>query len=113
MRLSWNEMRARAANFVRDWAGEGYEKGQTQLFSLDFFDIFGVPVRPWRLLKSPCAISAPARLHRSFWKGVLLVEQKSKGLNLKKGKSTGAPLFSGAERRRAATIYDAQRFSVL
>ena len=45
MRLSWNEVRLRAATFAKDWAGEGYEKGQTQLFYRDFFDVFGVPVR--------------------------------------------------------------------
>ncbi|WOH59467.1 type IIL restriction-modification enzyme MmeI [Bradyrhizobium sp. BWC-3-1] len=45
MRLSWNEIRVRAARFAREWVGEGYEKGQTQLFYRDFFDVFGVPVR--------------------------------------------------------------------
>ncbi len=45
MRLSWNEIRARAAAFARDWDGEGYEKGQTQLFYRDFFEVFGVPIR--------------------------------------------------------------------
>ena len=45
MRLSWNEIRARAARFAQEWAGEGYEKGQPQQFYRDFFDVFGVPVR--------------------------------------------------------------------
>ena len=45
MRLSWNEIRIRAAAFAREWAGQGYEKGQTQLFYRDFFEVFGMPVR--------------------------------------------------------------------
>ena len=32
MRLSWNEVRARAAGFARKWAGAAYEKGETQSF---------------------------------------------------------------------------------
>ena len=42
MRLSWNEIRARAASFARKWANAGYEKGETQSFYNDFFRIFGV-----------------------------------------------------------------------
>ena len=42
MRLSWNEIRARAASFARKWADAGYEKGETQSFCNDFFRIFGV-----------------------------------------------------------------------
>ena len=42
MRLSWNEIRARAADFAREWADATYEKGETQSFYNEFFDIFGV-----------------------------------------------------------------------
>ena len=30
MRLSWNEIRARAADFARECTGAAYEKGETQ-----------------------------------------------------------------------------------
>ena len=30
MRLSWNEVRARAAAFAEDWKDAAYEKGETQ-----------------------------------------------------------------------------------
>jgi len=36
MRLSWNEIRTRVATFAEDWAGKGYEKGETQLFYQEF-----------------------------------------------------------------------------
>ena len=42
MRLSWNEIRARAGSFARKWSDAGYEKGETQSFYNDFFRIFGV-----------------------------------------------------------------------
>ena len=45
MRLSWNEIRTRAARFAREWADEGYEKSETQSFYNAFFEIFGVQRR--------------------------------------------------------------------
>ena len=45
MRLSWNEVRSRAAAFAQEWQGTTYEKGETQSFYNDFFDLFGVKRR--------------------------------------------------------------------
>ena len=45
MRLSWNEVRVRAAEFAHSWADAAYEKGETQSFYNDFFKIFGVQRR--------------------------------------------------------------------
>ncbi len=45
MRLSWNEIRPRAAAFARDWADAGYEKGETQSFYNDFFTRCGTSGR--------------------------------------------------------------------
>ncbi len=42
MRLSWNEVRTRAATFAEDWKDAAYEKGETQSFYNAFFDVFGV-----------------------------------------------------------------------
>ena len=42
MRLSWNEVRARAAGFAEDWKDAAYEKGETQNFYNAFFDVFEV-----------------------------------------------------------------------
>lgn len=32
MRLSWNEIRARASAFAQEWATASYERGETQSF---------------------------------------------------------------------------------
>ena len=45
MRLSWNEVRARAAVFAEEWQDVIYEKGETQSFYNDFFQVFGVKRR--------------------------------------------------------------------
>ena len=96
MRLSWNEIRTRAAAFAREWAGEGYEKGQTQLFYRDFFDVFGVPVRRVAAFEEPVRNLGDGRgFIDLFWKGVLLVEQKSAGRDLKKARTQALDYFPG------------------
>ena len=45
MRLSSNDIRARAANFARDWAKAHYEHGETQSFYNAFFAIFDIDRR--------------------------------------------------------------------
>ncbi len=41
MRLSWNEVHARAATLADDWKDAFYEKGETQSFYNEFFEVFG------------------------------------------------------------------------
>ena len=96
MRLSYNEIRARAATFAQEWAGAGYEKGQTQLFYRDFFDLFGVPVRRVAAFEEPVTLLGDRRgFIDLFWKGVLLVEQKSAGRDLAKAKTQALSYFPG------------------
>jgi len=45
MRLSWNEIRVRAKAFSEEWSEAAYEKGETQSFYNDFFEVFGVKRR--------------------------------------------------------------------
>ena len=42
MRLSWNEIRVRAAHFADEWKLAHYERGESQTFYNEFFEIFGV-----------------------------------------------------------------------
>ena len=96
MRLSWNEIRARAARFAQDWKDAGYEKGQTQLFYHGFFDIFDVPVRRVAAFEEPVKLLGDKRgFIDLFWKGVLLVEQKSAGRDLTAAKIQALSYFPG------------------
>ena len=45
MRLSTNEIVSRAKKFAHGWANASYEKGETQTFYNEFFEIFGVTRR--------------------------------------------------------------------
>ena len=42
MRLSWNEIRVRAAQFAEEWKDAHYERGESQTFYNEFFELFGV-----------------------------------------------------------------------
>ena len=96
MRLSWNEIRSRAAEFARKWEGAGYEKGETQLFYRDFFDVFGMSVRRVATFEEPVKLLGEKRgFIDLFWKGVLLVEQKSAGRDLGKAKTQALSYFPG------------------
>ena len=76
MRLSWNEIRARAARFASEWAGESREKGETQSFYNEFFEIFGVRRRTVaRYEEHVRRLDDTSGFIDLFWPGVLLVEQ--------------------------------------
>lgn len=116
MRLSWNEIRSRAAAFAREWQGEGYEKGQTQLFYRDFFEVFGVPVRRVAAFEEPVKNLGEKRgFIDLFWKGMLLVEQKSAGRDLKKAKTQALDYFPGLKNEdlpRYILLSDFQTFEL-
>ena len=83
MRLSWNEIRTRAGAFAREWAGASYEKGETQSFYNDFFQIFGVKRRTVaRYEEHVKKLDNRSGFIDLFWPGVLIVEQKSAGRDL-------------------------------
>ena len=116
MRLSWNEIRARAATFAADWGAKGYEKGETQLFYQGLFNVFGVPVRRVASFEQAVANLGNRRgFIDLFWKGVLLVEQKSAGLDLAKAKTQALNYFPGlkdAELPRYVLVSDFQTFKL-
>ena len=63
MRLSWNEVRVRAAAFAEDWKDAAYEKGETQSFYNAFFRVFGVQRRTvarYEATRLPSSTIAPA-----------------------------------------------------
>ena len=116
MRLSWHEIRARAAAFAKEWDGEGYEKGQTQLFYRDFFDVFGMSVRRLAAFEEPVQRLGQRRGYIDlFWKGVLLVEQKSVGRSLRNAKAQALEYFphlKDAELPRYLLLSDFQSFEL-
>lgn len=116
MRLSWNEIRARAERFAEGWAGAKYEKGEAQSFYNDFFDVFGVKRRKVASFEEPVKLLGDKRgFIDLFWKGVLLVEQKSVCGSLRRAKTQALEYFPGlkdAELPRFILVSDFQTFEL-
>ncbi len=116
MRLSWNEIRARAARFSEEWKDAHYEKGETQTFYNEFFQIFDIPRRRVASYEEPVKLLGEKRgFIDLFWKGTLLVEQKSKGRDLKKAKAQALDYFPGLKDKelpRYLLLSDFQSFEL-
>ena len=117
MRLSWNEIRARAAKFARDWASARYEKGETQSFYNEFFETFGVRRRAVaRYEEHVKRLDNSSGFIDLFWPGVLLVEQKSAGRDLKIARKQAGTYFDALpdrDRPRFQLLCDFQTFELL
>ena len=116
MRLSWNEIRARAAKFADLWQAAAYEKGETQSFYNDFFEVFGVQRRTVARYEQHVAkLGNRSGYIDLFWPGVLIVEQKSAGRNLEAAKEQAGEYFdalSENERPRYILVSDFQVFNL-
>ncbi len=116
MRLSWNEVRARAAVFAEDWKDAAYEKGETQSFYNAFFDVFGVQRRNVARYEQHVAkLDNHSGFIDLFWPGVLLVEQKSAGRDLGKAYEQAGEYFDALperERPRFILVSDFQTFEL-
>ena len=100
MRLSWNEMRARAANFAGEWKHAAYEKGETQSFYNEFFEIFGVRRRTVARYEEHVAkLDNTSGFIDLFWPGVLIVEQKSAGRDLTRAYGQAGEYFDALPER--------------
>ncbi len=116
MRLSWNEIRACASLFAREWKDATYEKGETQSFYNDFFNVFGVRRRSVaRYEEHVRKLNDHSGFIDLFWPGVLLVEQKSAGRDLKKAYEQAGEYFDALterERPRYILVSDFQSFEL-
>ena len=115
-RVSWNEIRVRAAAFAEEWQDAAYEKGETHSFYNDFFDIFGVKRRTVaRYEEHIKKLDNRSGFIDLFWPGVLLVEQKSAGRNLDVARTQAGTYFDALpeqERPRYILISDFQTFEL-
>src|SRR3972149_6116460 len=88
MPISWNEIRSRALAFSKEWAGESRERGEAKTFWDEFFKVFGLTRRHIASFEEPVRnLRGNFSFIDLFWKGMLLVEHKSKGEKLGKAHS--------------------------
>ena len=116
MSISWSKIRIRAASFAEEWKDARYEKGETQTFYNDFFGIFGINRRRVAYYEQPVKKLGNKRgFIDLFWKGMLLVEQKSIGKDLRKAKEQAFDYFPGIKEEdlpRYILLSDFQSFEL-
>ena len=116
MRLSWNEIRTRAAAFSNEWRDAAYEKGESQSFYNDFFKVFGVKRRSVaRYEEHVEKLDNRSGYIDLFWPGQLLVEQKSAGRDLAKAYGQAGEYFDALperDRPRYILVSDFQTFEL-
>ena len=114
MPLSWNEIRDRARRFVKTWADAHDEASHAKPFWIDFFEAFGVSDR--RVATFEYAVQ---KFHGGrgradlFWRGMLLVEQKSRGKDLDEAFAQAQEYLEGIAQRdlpRLVIVCDFVRF---
>jgi hypothetical protein len=96
MPLSWNEIKDRAIHFSKEWENETSEDAEAKSFWDGFFNVFGIHRRKVASFEKPVK-----RLDEStgyidlLWKGMILVEHKSKGKDLDKAHQQALDYFPG------------------
>ncbi len=117
MPLSWNEIRARAARFADEWKDAHYEKGETQTFYNEFFEIFGNRRRNVAVYEEKVKkLNDKQGFIDLFWPSYLLIEQKSAGRDLAKARAQATDYFvslTEKEKPRYILLSDFQTFELL
>jgi len=100
MPLSWNEIKDRALRFSHDWADETSENAEAKSFWDAFFNVFDITRRRIASFEHPVKKSDG---HGGFidllWKGILLVEHKSRGKSLDRAFNQARDYFVGLKDR--------------
>jgi len=107
MPLSLNEIKDRALAFSREWEGERAEKAEAQTFWNEFFNVFGVSRKRLASFEEPVR-----RAHSRYkekggkggfidllWRGTLIAEHKSLGLDLDSAYKQALEYFDGLSER--------------
>lgn len=85
MPLSWNEIKSRAISFSKEWSGTEREEAEAKPFLTELLNVFGINRRRVATFEHKVKKLNEADGYIDLlWKGVLLVEMKSKGKDLEK-----------------------------
>jgi type I restriction-modification system DNA methylase subunit len=96
MTLSWNEIKDRALKFSKDWAGTSHEAADAKPFLIDFFSVFGISNRRVSTFEHRVKkLDNKDGYIDLLWKGMILVEMKSRGKNLDQAYSQAKDYLPG------------------
>jgi hypothetical protein len=114
MPLSWNEIKDRALAFSREWQHDTSEDAEAKSFWDAFFNVFGVPRRRVAAFEQAVKKQDGKQGYIDLlWKGVILVEHKSRGRDLDRAFTQALDYFPGlkdAELPKYILVSDFARF---
>ncbi|MEP0390753.1 MAG: DNA methyltransferase [Erythrobacter sp.] len=117
MRLGWDEIKRRAKTFSEEWKDAHYEKGETQTFYNEFFELFGIKRKQVAIYEQRVKLLSDKHgFIDLFWPRTLLVEQKSSRLDLRKAQGQALDYVEGihaTEQPRFVLTCDFQRWVLL
>jgi len=100
MPLSWNEIRNRAHEFSKRWENETSEDAEAKPFWTEFFSVFGIDRKRIASFEEPVKKLGDKQGYIDlFWKGMLLVEHKSRDKDLDKAYTQALDYFPGIKER--------------
>lgn len=96
MPLSWNEIKTRAVTFSKEWEDETSEDAEAKSFWDGFFNVFGLNRRRVATFEKPVKKGDNKQgFIDLLWKGIILVEHKSRGRDLDKAFVQAKEYFPG------------------
>lgn len=96
MPLSWNEIKSRATAFTKEWQDESNEDAEAKSFWDGFFDVFGISRRRVATFEQQVKkIDDKQGYIDLLWKGMILVEHKSRGKDLDRAYQQAKDYFPG------------------
>ncbi len=85
MALSWNEIKDRALKFSKEWADTSNEEADAKPFLVEFFNVFGITSKRVSTFEHRVKkLDDKDGYIDLLWKGMILIEMKSRGKNLDK-----------------------------
>ncbi len=83
MILSWNEIKDRALKFSKEWADTSNEEADAKPFLVEFFNVFGISHKRVSTFEHRVKkLDDSDGYIDLLWKGMILIEMKSRGKNL-------------------------------
>jgi len=114
MPLSWNEIKSRAVTFSKEWEHDSSEDAEAKSFWDGFFNIFDISRRRVATFEHQVSkLDNKSGYIDLLWKGVILVEHKSRGHNLDKAYQQAKDYFPGLKEKelpRYILVSDFDRF---
>jgi type I restriction-modification system DNA methylase subunit len=85
MALSWNEIKDRALSFSKEWIDTAKEEADAKPFLVEFFNVFGISSKRVGTFEHRVKkLDEKDGYIDLLWKGMILIEMKSRGKNLDK-----------------------------